>query len=45
MLFAAALAPVAVPHVARAMTGSAPDSPVFLDEYREQLRRVIDRLR
>jgi AcrR family transcriptional regulator len=44
MLFAAALAPTVLPHVARRITGLAADSPRFQESYQEQLRRVIDRL-
>lgn len=44
MLFAAASAPVLLPHVAERMTGLPADSAEFLDAYRTQLRRVIERL-
>ncbi len=41
-LFGAALAPAAVPHVARAMTGLDPDSPEFVAGYRDLLRRFVN---
>jgi AcrR family transcriptional regulator len=44
MLFAAALAPAALPNVARRFTGLPADSPEFLDAYAEALRNVVTRL-
>jgi TetR/AcrR family transcriptional regulator len=44
LLFAAAAAPVALPQIARRMTGHAADSAEFVEAYRSQLRRVIERL-
>ncbi len=44
LLFAAAAAPVALPQIARRMTGHAADSAEFVEAYRGQLRRVIERL-
>jgi hypothetical protein len=44
LLFAAAHAPVLLPRVARRMTGEHAESAAFLDAYREQLRRVVERL-
>lgn len=41
VLFGAALAPIALPQVARSMTGQAPDSPAFVAGYREQLGLVV----
>jgi TetR/AcrR family transcriptional regulator len=45
VLFSAAMAPVALPQVVRGATGMAPDSPDFLEGYREHLRRIVERLR
>jgi TetR/AcrR family transcriptional regulator len=44
LLFAAAAAPVALPQIARRMTGHAADSVEFVETYRSQLRRVIELL-
>lgn len=44
LLFAAAAAPVLLPHVAERMTGLPADSAEFLDGYRAQLRGVVERL-
>jgi TetR/AcrR family transcriptional regulator len=44
LLFAAAAAPVVLPQVAQRMTGKAANSADFLDAYRQQLRRVVERL-
>ena len=44
ILFAAVLAPVAMPQVVRGATGLAADSPEFFKRYRQELHRVIDRL-
>lgn len=45
MLFAAVLAPAALPQVVRGATGLPADSPDFFKGYRQELHRVIDRLR
>ena len=45
MLFAAILAPAALPQVVRGATGLPADSPEFLAGYRAELHRVIERLR
>lgn len=45
MLFAATLAPTALPQVVRGATGLPADSPDFFSGYREELHRVIERLR
>jgi len=44
LLFAAAAAPVLLPHVAERMTGLPADSTEFLDGYRAQLRGIVERL-
>jgi hypothetical protein len=44
VLFAAASAPGLLPQVVRGMTGLAADSPEFLDGYRAELRRIVERL-
>ena len=44
VLFAAAGAPVLLSHIAERMTGIAADSAEFLDTYRAQLRRIVERL-
>jgi TetR/AcrR family transcriptional regulator len=44
MLFAATLAPTALPQIVRRITGLPADSPELLETYAEQLRRVIARL-
>jgi TetR/AcrR family transcriptional regulator len=43
-LFAAALAPTALPHVARQMTGLEPDTPEFVERYSSDLARLVERL-
>ena len=45
MLFAAVLAPSALPQVVRGATGLSADSPAFFQSYRQELHRVIERLR
>jgi TetR/AcrR family transcriptional regulator len=45
MLFAAVLAPAALPQVVLGATGLPADSPDFLKGYRQELHRVIERLR
>jgi TetR/AcrR family transcriptional regulator len=44
-LFGAALAPAVLPQLAEDFTGLSPDSPEFADAYREQLSRMVARLR
>jgi AcrR family transcriptional regulator len=44
MLFAAAAAPVILPHVARAISGSDPDSEEFQEAYGRQLTRLVGHL-
>lgn len=41
MFFAANMAPVALPHITRALSKVDPDDPKFLDYYAEQLSRVV----
>lgn len=43
-LFAAAMAPTLLPQVAQRISGHPADSPEFLAEYGEQLRRIVARL-
>jgi len=43
-LFGAALAPTMLPHFVEDFTGLPADSPEFLAEYREQLKRFIEHL-
>ena len=45
VLFAAALAPVALPHLVRGVSGQTPDSPEFLQRYTASLRLIVERLR
>lgn len=45
LLFSAALAPTAIPQVARQLTGLDPESPEFRAAYAAQLELVIGRLR
>jgi AcrR family transcriptional regulator len=45
VMFSAALAPTVIPQIVRRITGHAADSPEFLDEYADQLRRITDHLR
>ena len=44
VLFAAVMAPAVLPQVVRRLTGRTADSPEFLDEYAEQLGKIIGRL-
>jgi len=43
-LFGAALAPTMLPHFVEDFTGLPADSPEFLAEYREQIKRLIEHL-
>lgn len=43
-LMGATLAPIALPHVVRRLTGLDPSDPAFQDRYAEQLRRIVRRL-
>lgn len=43
-LMAATLAPIAIPHVVRRITGQDPDDPGFQTHYTEQLRRIARHL-
>lgn len=45
VLFTAGMAPTILPQVVRRMTGLAADSDEFLDTFRDQLRRILERLR
>jgi len=45
VFFAAAMAPVVLPQVARRLTGQSTDSAEFLDAYSTQTRRILDHLR
>ena len=40
----ATLAPIALPHVVRRLTGLDPGDPAFQDRYADQLRRIVRRL-
>jgi TetR/AcrR family transcriptional regulator len=44
VLFGAVMAPAVLPQVVRRLTGRTADSPEFLDEYGEQLAKIIGRL-
>jgi TetR/AcrR family transcriptional regulator len=44
VLFAAVMAPAVLPQIVRRLTGRTADSPEFLDEYAEQLAKIIARL-
>lgn len=44
VLFGALTAPVVLPQIVRRLTGRIADSPEFLDEYAEQLAKIIRRL-
>ncbi|WP_240512904.1 TetR/AcrR family transcriptional regulator, partial [Streptomyces griseoruber] len=41
VFFAASIAPVAIPWIARELSGQDPASPEFIDAYAEQVRRII----
>jgi len=41
VFFAASIAPVAIPWIARELTQQDPASPEFNDHYAEQVRRII----
>ncbi|MFJ1673120.1 hypothetical protein ACIOK4_43570 [Streptomyces bottropensis] len=41
VFFAASIAPVAIPWIARELTGQDPTSPEFIDRYAEQVGRII----
>ncbi|GAA1951465.1 TetR/AcrR family transcriptional regulator [Kitasatospora viridis] len=43
-LFGAAAARLAFPHIARAITGTDPDSPEFTERYAAELARMVERL-
>ncbi len=43
-LMGATLAPIALPHVVRRLTGLDPSDPAFQDGYADQLRRIVRRL-
>jgi TetR/AcrR family transcriptional regulator len=43
-LMGATLAPIALPHVVRRLTGLEPGDPAFQDRYAEHLRRIVRRL-